>query len=38
MERRHLAGPIEGLLMDELNPKWRDSYFTEKFALEKYYP
>jgi hypothetical protein len=31
-------GAVEGLVLDELNPKWRDHYFTDKFALEKFYP
>ena len=31
-------GLIEGMLLDEVNPRWRDSYFTDKFALEKFYP
>lgn len=30
-------GAVEGLVLDEVNPKWRDSYFTDKFALEKFY-
>ncbi len=30
-------GAIEGLILDEVNPKWRSSYFTDKFALEKFY-
>lgn len=31
-------GAIEGLLLDRVNPAWREKYFTEKFALEKFYP
>jgi len=31
-------GAIEGLLLDRLEPGWRSKYFTEKFALEKFYP
>jgi hypothetical protein len=31
-------GAVEGLLLDKVNSKWREKYFTEKFALEKIYP
>jgi hypothetical protein len=31
-------GAIEGLVLDATNPRWRDRYFTDKFALEKFYP
>lgn len=31
-------GAIEGLLLDEIDPKWRSKYFETKFALEKFYP
>lgn len=31
-------GALEGLILDEVNPGWRDRYFTDKFALEKFYP
>jgi hypothetical protein len=31
-------GAIEGLLLDRVNPNWRERYFTDKFALEKFYP
>jgi len=30
-------GALEGLLLDKVNPKWRDRYFVDKFALEKFY-
>jgi hypothetical protein len=30
-------GAIEGLVLDTVNPKWRDTYFSDKFALEKFY-
>lgn len=30
-------GGIEGLLLDKVNPGWRDRYFSDKFALEKFY-
>jgi len=31
-------GASEGLLLDKVNPDWRRRYFSEKFALEKFYP
>lgn len=31
-------GASEGLLLDKVNPNWRQRYFSEKFALEKFYP
>jgi hypothetical protein len=31
-------GAIEGLLLDRVNPQWRSKYFTDKFAIEKFYP
>lgn len=31
-------GAIEGLLLDKINPKWRERYFIDKFDLEKFYP
>jgi hypothetical protein len=31
-------GAIEGLLLDRVNPNWHGRYFTDKFALEKFYP
>jgi hypothetical protein len=31
-------GASEGLLLDKVNPSWRQRYFSEKFALEKFYP
>ena len=30
-------GAMEGLLLDRVNPKWRQRYFSDKFALEKFY-
>jgi len=30
-------GAIEGLLLDKVDPKWREKYFSDKFALEKFY-
>lgn len=30
-------GAGEGLLLDKVNPGWRDQYFTERFYLEKYF-
>jgi len=31
-------GAIEGLLLDRVNPQWRLRYFTDKFAIERFYP
>lgn len=31
-------GAFEGMLLDRVNPDWRTKYFTDKFALEKFYP
>ncbi len=31
-------GAAEGLLLDEVNPRWRRSYFTWMFRLEEHYP
>lgn len=30
-------GAAEGLLLDEVQPKWRERYLAEKFFLERYY-
>ncbi len=30
-------GAAEGLLLDEINPKWRNRYFVDKFDISKYY-
>lgn len=30
-------GAFEGFLLDKINPKWRDRYLTEKFAIETFY-
>jgi hypothetical protein len=30
-------GAAEGLLLDRINPKWRDEYFKKKFYLEEYF-
>ncbi len=38
--RRGVAYPFgaaEALLLDRLNPEWRDAYFKEKFYLDKYW-
>jgi len=32
------VGAFEGLLLDRVNPNWRERYFADKFALEKFYP
>lgn len=31
-------GAVEGLLLDQLEPNWRASYFKNKFELERFYP
>jgi hypothetical protein len=31
-------GAAEGLLLDEINPRWRSRYLVEKFDLEKLFP
>ena len=31
-------GAAEGLLLDEINPRWRWRYFAEKFDLGKLFP
>lgn len=31
-------GAAEGLLLDEVNPRWRKRYFVEKFDLSRFYP
>jgi hypothetical protein len=30
-------GAAEGLLLDRLNPKWKDKYFTSKFSTDSYF-
>ena len=30
-------GAVEGLLLDRVNPAWRERYFSEPFFLERYY-
>lgn len=34
----YTLGAAEGLMLDRINPEWRDKYFDEKFYIEKYYP
>ena len=31
------TGAAEGLLLDRVNPSWRERYFSERFALEQFY-
>jgi hypothetical protein len=31
-------GASEGLLLDEVNPRWRKGYFAEKFDLSRFFP
>lgn len=34
----YALGAGEGLLLDRLNPRWRQRYFAEKFYLDKHFP
>lgn len=34
----YTLGAAEGLILDRVNPDWRNRYFDEKFFIEKYYP
>jgi hypothetical protein len=34
----YALGAGEGLMLDRLNPTWRQHYLTEKFYLDKYFP
>jgi hypothetical protein len=33
----YYIGALEGLILDRVNPDWRERYFTEKFYIERYY-
>lgn len=33
----YTIGAGEGLLLDKVNPAWKEKYFTEKFYIENYY-
>ena len=33
----YYLGALEGLILDRVNPGWRDLYFNEKFYIENYY-
>ncbi|MBL7127854.1 MAG: hypothetical protein ISS16_02595 [Ignavibacteria bacterium] len=33
----YTLGAAEGLILDRVNPEWRDRYFDEMFFIEKYY-
>lgn len=33
----YASGSLEGILLDKVNPNWRDLYFAKKFYLEEYY-
>ena len=34
----YTLGAAEGLILDRVNPDWRNRYFEEMFFIEKYYP
>lgn len=34
----YAVGMMEGMILDRLNKKWRDYYFTDKFYIENYSP
>ena len=34
----YALGAGEGLLLDRVNPRWRERYFAEKFDLNKHFP
>ena len=34
----YALGAAEGLLLDQVNPRWRTRYFTDKFYLDHYFP
>lgn len=33
----YTSGSLEGLILDKVNPDWRNLYFKKKFYLEEYY-
>jgi hypothetical protein len=33
----YAPGAGEGLLLDRINPRWRERYFIEKFYLDNYF-
>lgn len=33
----YTSGSLEGLILDKVNPDWRDLYFKKKFYMEEYY-
>ena len=33
----YALGAGEGLLLDRIDPRWRQRYFAEKFYLDKYF-
>ncbi|HMS63931.1 MAG TPA: hypothetical protein PKD83_01615 [Ignavibacteria bacterium] len=33
----YTLGALEGLILDRINPNWKDLYFSEKFYIEKYF-
>ena len=34
----YTLGAAEGLILDRVNPEWRNKYFDEMFFIEKHYP
>ena len=33
----YTLGALEGLILDKVNPAWKDLYFKDKFYIEKFY-
>ena len=33
----YTLGALEGLILDKVNPAWKDLYFKDKFYIERYY-
>ncbi|MEO8447233.1 MAG: hypothetical protein ABI528_07035, partial [bacterium] len=33
----YTLGALEGMILDRVNPGWKDRYFSDKFFIEKYY-
>jgi len=33
----YTLGALEGMILDKVNPEWKDLYFKDKFYIERYY-
>ncbi|MBK8552387.1 MAG: hypothetical protein IPL53_15495 [Ignavibacteria bacterium] len=33
----YTLGALEGMILDKVNPGWKDDYFKEMFYVEKYF-